>query len=112
MTTCVTLFFYQDHRGGGWIRTPGACARRFSRPLPSTTRPLLRANPEAGAQYRDRGWLVKSDLGQTCDLSRPAWFARCRARPGPTTHRHTERDRAARGRSAHARKRSEERMEV
>jgi hypothetical protein len=28
--------------GGGGIRTPGACALRFSRPSPSTTRPLLR----------------------------------------------------------------------
>ena len=30
--------------GGGGIRTPGAFALRFSRPSPSTTRPLLRAN--------------------------------------------------------------------
>src|SRR5262249_38993947 len=43
-TTCVTLFDYQACGGGG-IRTPGACARRFSRPLPSTTRPLLQDDP-------------------------------------------------------------------
>src|SRR5262249_25809517 len=50
-------------RGGGGIRTPGACARRFSRPLPSTTRPLLQAVPEAGGIYRDRFSFVKQDLG-------------------------------------------------
>jgi hypothetical protein len=49
--------------GGGGIRTPGACARRFSRPLPSTARPLLQAAPEAGGIYRDRFSFVKRHLG-------------------------------------------------
>ena len=49
-------------RGGGGIRTPGACARRFSRPLPSTARPLLQADPEAGGIYRDQTCDVKPDL--------------------------------------------------
>src|SRR5262245_4771297 len=35
-TACLSF------RGGGGIRTPGAFALRFSRPSPSTTRPLLR----------------------------------------------------------------------
>src|SRR5215216_1237444 len=61
MTTCVTLFDYQLCGGGG-IRTPGACARRFSRPLPSTARPLLQAVPEAGRIYRDQSRVVKLDL--------------------------------------------------
>jgi hypothetical protein len=64
LTTCVTLFDYQASGGGG-IRTPGACARRFSRPLPSTTRPLLQEDPEVAAQYRDRRSLVKRDLRET-----------------------------------------------
>ena len=71
-TNCVTLFSCQATSGGGGIRTPGACARRFSKPLPSTTRPLLRAIPEAGAQYRDSGSLVKSDLGETGAPHAPA----------------------------------------
>src|SRR5690606_9947631 len=46
--------------GGGGIRTPGARARRFSRPLPSTTRPLLQGAPGGKpGEYRDRRPLVK-----------------------------------------------------
>src|SRR5262245_48626227 len=69
-TTCVTLFDYQACCGGGGIRTPGACARRFSRPLPSTTRPLLQDAPEVVRQYRYRHSLVKYDRGTSCAGSR------------------------------------------
>jgi hypothetical protein len=40
--TSSRLFSFHQPGGGGGIRTPGAFTRRFSRPLPSTTRPLLR----------------------------------------------------------------------
>jgi hypothetical protein len=69
--------------GGGGIRTPGALARRFSRPLPSTTRPLLRTSPEASdPQYRYRFSLVKKESRQTPKKSlrlRP--HARCPGGP-------------------------------
>src|SRR5689334_11915068 len=83
-TTCVTLFDYQSHCGGGGFRTPGACARRFSRPLPSTTRPLLQADLEAGGIYRDQSGLVKPDL----PFSKVSQTYRWRAH-APEAHRHT-----------------------
>src|SRR5262249_51517354 len=48
----VRLFGCQPRRilqgGGGGIRTPGAFALRFSRPSPSTARPLLQTRDECG----------------------------------------------------------------
>ena len=38
--------------GGGGIRTPGAFALRFSRPLPSSTRPLLQGRRMALVTWR------------------------------------------------------------
>src|SRR5690606_33103827 len=78
----LTLISFQSTCGGGGIRTPGACARRFSRPLPSTARPLLRASPEVGGQYRDRRSLVKPDP-RTSTRSHPQTHALGTSRSRP-----------------------------
>ena len=62
--TTIELFGCQPGGGGG-IRTPGACARRFSRPLPSTARPLLQ-EPQRSAQYMDGPPLVKDHADGFC----------------------------------------------
>ena len=46
--TARLIRFSKEHGGGGGIRTPGPLGRRFSKPLPSTTRPHLRATLPLG----------------------------------------------------------------
>src|SRR5436309_3474143 len=58
--------------GGGGIRTPGAFALRFSRPSPSTTRPLLRGF-RFPATYACADVLVNSAAGAASPATR--WLA-------------------------------------
>lgn len=94
MTTCVTLFDYQDVCGGGGIRTPGACARRFSRPLPSTARPSLR-RPSVYPRSDER-WRPSATGWQPVSWITPR---RCRSRvaspPGAAVRRRSQAARAA-----------------
>ncbi len=47
LTSRCAARFGQQLGGGGGIRTPETCVWRFSRPLPSTTRPLLQRTTRA-----------------------------------------------------------------
>jgi hypothetical protein len=65
--TSSRLFSFHQPGGGGGIRTPGAFTRRFSRPLPSTTRPLLRgARRQNTREYRVMPFLVKVYCHKFC----------------------------------------------